>query len=419
MPEYELSAEQIKRKRIRLLVMSTIALLFLGLIYGFSMFAKPMIQDFGLPGVGFTFNIMMIAFCVGCTASSFAERAIGVRGCLLVAALAFALGFCLTGLLAPRAGTIILYVCYAAIGGIGVGFGYNTIIATTNVWFPERVGISSGILLLGFGISSLVCGNLALALRSILGSMQIVLIIIGLVGGGVAVVLSFMLRKPPATIVAQLAPEKLDEKGLELGEEDNILKTPIFYCYYIANIVMVVVSLSVIGYAASDASTLGAADSFASLLVGLISTANGVARILVGLIADRFTIKVAATFTFGVAVLASVLIVIAFSKGMLALYCIGAIMCGISYGGSPVIGSTFVRLRYGAKKYALNFSIINFALAFGSIANIGLASALGVDNRLGIFTVICFSLVAAFALMMVFCRFWIRDVESKMRARNE
>ena len=49
------------------LASSAFSLLFLGLIYAFSMFAGPMCQAYGLEksAVALTFNIMMITFCIG------------------------------------------------------------------------------------------------------------------------------------------------------------------------------------------------------------------------------------------------------------------------------------------------------------------------------------------------------------------
>ena len=78
----ELSVAQIKRKRAMYLALSTLSLLFLGLIYAFSMFAAPMSQYFELEkeAVGLTFNIMMITFCIGAVVGSQIEKAMG---CLL------------------------------------------------------------------------------------------------------------------------------------------------------------------------------------------------------------------------------------------------------------------------------------------------------------------------------------------------
>lgn len=55
------TTEYIKSRRLLYLALSTAALLFLGLIYAFSMFSAPMSAAFGLDkaAVGLTFNIML------------------------------------------------------------------------------------------------------------------------------------------------------------------------------------------------------------------------------------------------------------------------------------------------------------------------------------------------------------------------
>ena len=82
----EATVARIKRTRMVYLAGSTLTLLFLGLIYAFSMFSAPMCAAFGLEkgAVGLTFNIMMIMFCIGAIIGSQIERKAGVKGALLV-----------------------------------------------------------------------------------------------------------------------------------------------------------------------------------------------------------------------------------------------------------------------------------------------------------------------------------------------
>ncbi len=77
----DLSISQIKSRRTVYLALSTLALLFLGLIYAFSMFAAPITNSFGLgkAAVGLTFNIMMITFCVGAVIGSQLDARLGVK----------------------------------------------------------------------------------------------------------------------------------------------------------------------------------------------------------------------------------------------------------------------------------------------------------------------------------------------------
>ena len=204
----EMAPAQIKSKRILYLVLSTVTLLFLGLIYAFSMFAAPMCAAFGLEksAVGLTFNIMMITFCLGAVLGSQIEKAIGVKGAIIVAAIMFAVGFIGTGLFA-YGNIIALYLFYGVICGLGVGIGYNCVIATTNVWFPDKVGLSSGILMMGFGLGSLILGTLSVNLANSFG-LGNVLVAVGIVSAIVIGLEGLVIKRPPSNIITAMAPEK-------------------------------------------------------------------------------------------------------------------------------------------------------------------------------------------------------------------
>ena len=165
-----MNIEAIKKKRAFYLASSAFSLLFLGLIYAFSMFAGPMRQAYGLEknAVALTFNIMMITFCIGAVIGAQIEKRIGLRTTLFASAALFFAGFAGTATFAN--GSIeSVYVFYGVLGGLGVGIGYNSIIATTNVWFPDKVGFSSGVLMMGFGLGSLILGNISINLVPLFG----------------------------------------------------------------------------------------------------------------------------------------------------------------------------------------------------------------------------------------------------------
>lgn len=410
----EWDAERIRSRRRGYLALSAFVLLFLGLIYAFSMFARPMTQDFGLTGnVGLTFNIMMIAFCTGSVVGSLIDRKFGVRVPLILTAVMFAIGFGGAGILGNAIGdVVVLYIFYGLIGGFSVGIGYNTIIATTNVWFPDKVGFSSGVLMMGFGLSSLIFGNVALQLRPLLGGMGTVLTVLGVFVAILTLVLAFVLQRPPANIVEVMTGEKPKQAvGTEPEAHENIFKTPIFYAYYFFAVIILAIGLTTIGSVASDAMRVGIEEGFASLLVGFVSTANGLSRIVIGILFDKTNIKVTMLVDGLIAVCATVLIVGAFALDSAALYIPGALLVGCAYGGQPVISSTFARKRYGASRYAFNLSVVNVAVAFGSLLSICVTSIIGLDARLSIFiAMMVLSFIALFAVFL-FSRLWKRDME--------
>ncbi|WP_165055264.1 MULTISPECIES: MFS transporter [unclassified Adlercreutzia] len=413
---------QIKRKRAVYLVLSTLSLLFLGLIYAFSMFAAPLCATFGLEkdAVGLTFNIMMIAFCVGAVIGSQIEGRLGVRGTLVVSATMFLVGFAGTGLLGY--GSIgAVYGFYGVCGGLGVGIGYNTVIATTNVWFPDKVGFSSGVLMMGFGLSSLIFGTLSVNIAATVG-LGTVLIALGAITAVIVVVLSLVLQRPPANVVELMAPEKAAGAGYDPGEEDKALKTPTFYLYWIWAVIVIAIGLATIGNCASDAQMVGLDAAFATLLVGFVSTFNGVGRVIVGMIYDKTNVKVTMLIDGLVAVAATVCIIGAFVTDISVLYIVGAFCCGFCYGGVPVVASAFARQRFGAKEYPLNLSLANFAIVFGSLLNVVAQSAVGGGaNRLGVFAVMAALSVIAVLDVIPFSKRWSADMkmlEGKLAAHE-
>ena len=415
----DLTVGQIKSKRMLYLALSTLTLLFLGLIYAFSMFAGPICTTFGLEkaAVGLTFNIMMIAFCIGAVIGSQVERRIGVKGAIIIAAVLFFVGFAGTGLFA-KGSIAVVYLCYGVLGGLGVGVGYNSVIATTNVWFPDKVGFSSGVLMMGFGLGSLILGTLSVNLAPTLG-LGTVFAAIGVITALVVVVLACTLRRPPANIVALMAPEKATASGYDPGEQDTPLKSSTFYVYWVWAIIVIAIGLATIGNCASDAQAVGFDAGFATLLVGLVSTCNGLARVLIGIIYDKTNVKVTMLVDGLIAVAACACIIGAFATGIPALYIVGALLCGFCYGGVPVVASAFARQRYGAKNYPLNLSLANFAIVFGSILNVIVQAIVGgTDHRMAVFTVMgVLSLVAAFDVLP-FSKKWNKDLRM-LEARRQ
>lgn len=405
------TVSQIKSKRMLYLALATLTLFFLGLIYAFSMFAAPMCSAFGLEkgAVGLTFNIMMITFCVGAVVGSQIEKRIGVKGALVVSAVLFFAGFAGTGAFA-NGSIAVVYLCYGVLGGLGVGIGYNTVIATTNVWFPDKVGFSSGVLMMGFGLSSLILGTLAVNVSATLG-LGNVLIVLGVATAVVVVIAAIALRRPPADIIELMAPEKAQTGGSDPGDGDTPLKTSTFYIYWVWAIIVIAIGLATIGNCASDAQLVGIDAGFASLLVGLVSVCNGLSRVLIGVVYDKTNVKVTMFVDGLIAVVATVCIIGAFVTGISALYIVGAFCCGFCYGGVPVVASAFARQRFGAKAYPLNLSLANFAITFGSILNVIVQSIMGGDNRLGVFAVMAVLSAIALVDVVPFSKKWNADMK--------
>ena len=415
-----MTVEEIKRVRVKYLALSTLTLLFLGLIYAFSMFAGPMCQTFGLEKseIGLTFNIAMIVTSLGTLVGSQFDMRWGLRFALISTGVFSCIGFACTALFA-YGNMIVVYVFYGALAGLAAGMGNNIIVSSTNVWFPEKTGFSSGVLMMGFSFGTLILGTLSVNLMNVVG-LPAVFVGIGVCTAILCCALGFTIKRPPANIVSLLAPEKAAGATAEPGERDKALRTPIFFVYWVWAIIVYAIGMATIGGASSDAQSVGIDLAIATLVVGLVSACNGFARIVFGLVYDHTNIKVTMVLDSAIALAATICIVVAFMGGVPALYVVGALLCGFCYGGVPVMASTFTRQRYGAKLYPLNLSYANLAIMFGSILNVIVqALASGGDTRLGIFMVLAVFAVIAMVDVFPFAKLWDKDMKMLEERKRE
>ena len=51
---------------------------------------------------------------------------------------------------------LLLYLGYGVVGGCGLGLGYVTPVATVAKWFPDRKGLVTGMVVMGFGLGALL-----------------------------------------------------------------------------------------------------------------------------------------------------------------------------------------------------------------------------------------------------------------------
>ena len=171
------------------LVVGVIALLFAGIIYGWSILKAPLAAEFSWTAdqLAVNFTLTMCFFCLGGFIGGAISRKIGVRLTLILGGVIACAGFFLTSRLSGN--VAMLYVSYGGLAGLGIGFAYTTTISTVNAWFPDKKGLCSGALMMGFGISALVVGKAAEALFKVPGvGWRTTFLILGVALGVVLVV---------------------------------------------------------------------------------------------------------------------------------------------------------------------------------------------------------------------------------------
>ncbi len=119
------------KKRIGILISDSVLLIFLGLVYGWSVFKKPLAAAYGWNDgqLTWTFTICMFMFCIGGFVGAELSKKIShklltwISGVLVAASFVF-MGF-MTSLWQ-------IYVLYGVIIGFTVGVVYNCVLGTGN-----------------------------------------------------------------------------------------------------------------------------------------------------------------------------------------------------------------------------------------------------------------------------------------------
>lgn len=359
------------KKRNIMLILGVFSMLFAGIIYAWSILKAPLAAElnFDNSALALNFTLTMCFFCLGGLLGSFLMKKIGLRASVIFSGIMAGLGFVLTGLCTYDS-SLLLYLTYALMAGGGIGIVYNVIISSVNAWFPDKKGFCSGALMMGFGASTLILGNLGSTLFEIENiGWRMTYVILG-VALGVALVLTGLILKRP-TDDDNIPEAKVNAaKGEEFERRDftpaEMLRRFSFWRAFALLVCLTAVGSSVISFARDLALSVGAEAGLATTLVGVLSVCNGLGRIITGktfdLLGRRKTMIAANILT----IFAAGVTLIAVYLGSLPLCIIGLCLTGISYGSSPTVSSAFSSAFYGQRHFATNFSIMNFNLMVAS-----------------------------------------------------
>ena len=367
--------------RNKYLVTGVIAMLLAGVIYAWSILKAPLGEEFGwgAADLALNFTMTMCCFCLGgFIGGKFAGR-IGVRLALIMGGVCAGCGFMATSML--KGSLAHLYLAYGVLAGLGIGICYVVIISTISAWFPDKKGLCSGFLMMGFGASTLIIGKFASAAMDALGWRSIYMAL-GILLLIVLIMTGMIIRLPDGNVMLPDSKKKTssNESAKDFTTREMMRRSS-FWRAFICIVFLAAVGNTVISFAKDLAISLGAADSLSTSLVGLLSIANGLGRIITGIIFDKMGRKKSMVIANLVTIAAAVMLLVSVSTGSLVIGVAGLFVTGLSYGACPTFTSVVTSSFYGTKHFSSNFSVMNFNLMFASLiaslANVILESSSG------------------------------------------
>ena len=395
-------------------IVGVIVLLFAGLVYAWSVLSTPIAAEFAdwsKAQLSMTFTIVMIMFCIGSLLCGLLSGKLSAKMSVRIGAVLFLLGF----FLASRTQSLaMLYIGFGVLCGLSSGLCYNAVMSTMVRWFPDRPGLISGVLLMGFGGGSFIIGKLYQAWTPVeIGGWRASFLVMGIIIFVVLAICSFFFVAPGADFVAPAA--KNGKAAVKAAGREykplEMLKKPSFWLYYVWAIALSAAGLALISQAsgvvweASASQTAGAV----ATIVGLISICNALGRVLFGGMYDKYGRSLSMQLVNILFIVTSGVLILALTAKSVVVVIIGFILGGLAYSGVTPTNSAFCRAYFGPANYPVNFSLINSNLifaSFGSTVSGALFDASGSYNA-------TFFLIIGLAVVGILCSLAISALDKK------
>ena len=352
--------------------MSTVLLLFLGLIYAYSVLLAPLKVEFGwsVAQMTFVFALSICSFTLGSLAVGPLVREKKNAVALLAGAAMLAVGFLGTASASGAAALYMAYAAYGVVASFGIGWVYNVVIPIVTSWFPDKCGFAQGVCLMGFGAGGFVLGPVATQLYSVLpwrGALVGFAIVFAMLVAGSAVVL-----KAPGDEDAAELSAGADEAGAEAADDSFIssgqmLRTPTFWLLYAFLFMLGSIGMGITGIGRELPLSLGASDLAAAVVIGFVNVGSGVGRLSCGIALDRLGRGRTMRIIGCGGTVAPLVMIASLLSGSLAVQAVACFLTGMSWGAAVVTMPFVSRIEWGQANMAQNMAMVNTYSIFASL----------------------------------------------------
>ena len=408
------------QNRWSIAVAGTLIMICLGTVYSWSLFTNPLIFAFrwSTQDTSLAFELAILSLGIGAIIGGRWQDRVGPRTVTIVGVVLWGTGVLLAGLGTPAFGKLWLYATYGVIGGFGNGMAYITPLAMVTKWFPDKRGLASGMVVMGFGLGAFIYNQIvtripafaaaakastaytaAKAAAAKAGSVfdpsqyavppeTVSAIMTIFIASGIAFILvgglcALLLANPPAGYNIAGAVAAAAEAGRSYTPSEA-LRTPQFYLLWAILFLNVTAGILLISVAVPIYSDLtGATAAVAGATYGLLAIFNGIGRFFWGAISDRVGRTLAYTLIFGTQVVIFLILGLGHpSSFALVGLCFAIVL--LCYGGGFGVMPSFNADYFGTKYLGQNYGMI--LLAWGIAGVVGPTFASIVKDKTGSFT---------------------------------
>jgi MFS family permease len=316
---------------------------------------------------------------------------------------------------------------HGLIGGFGAGMAYITPVATVTKWFPDKRGLASGMVVMGFGLGAFFYGFLlksipafatvskhagafadakAAALKAgtpfdptavaltadDVSTLMLVFLVSGIVYAIVGGLAATLLQNPPPGYTVANASAAATASDAHSFTPAEVLRTPQLYLLWLMLFLNVVAGILIvsnavpiirelIGAGVTDPTALKALTGEAISAYAFVAVFNGLGRFFWGAVSDRLGRNLAYALIYGVQVV--VFFVLA-SLHTIPLVLLAFAIILACYGGGFAVMPSFNADFFGTKYLGQNYGFIVTAWGVGGLVGPSIAGA--VKDQTGSFS---------------------------------
>lgn len=362
-------------------LMGMLLQLCLGTVYAWSFFQSMLVKSYRWSYTETAWAFSLVIFTLGISAAwagvnlpKYGPRKLAMTGGIL-----FSLSYVLGGLALSVKSIPLFYLGYSVVGGIGIGLGYVTPVSTVAKWFPDKKGLVTGVVVMGFGVGAFVMSKVLapLLIDAAKGDLVPVFISLGVFFGVVLLPVTWFLKDPPPLAPA-LAPTSSAPEAPSaplapatseyLSSGQFLMMWIVFFCNIAAGISVISFQSPLLQeiWGLSDPSIEPAVlASYGATLIAVSSLFNGVGRLLWGVVSDR----IGRVESFRL-LLASQMIVFGVLMTERNPWIFSALVCYVllCFGGGFGTMPSFVIDVFGSKRMSVMYGAMLTAWAAAGVA---------------------------------------------------
>ncbi len=268
-----------------------------GTVYAWSFFQTLLVRQLGwtFTETAWAFSLTILSLGTSAAWAGALLPKVGPRRLAVTGSVMFSVGYMLASLALKWDMLALFYVGYGVIGGAGIGLGYVTPVATVAKWFPDKKGLATGIVVMGFGVGAFLLskGLAPLLVSHLAGDLSQVFFGLGIIFACVLIPCSLLLSNPPAAaeaVAEQTPADESDSAAPYLRSSEFALMWIVFFCNIAAGISVISFQSELLqevwGLADPTVEPATLAE-YGATLIAVSSLCNGVGRLFWGLLSDR------------------------------------------------------------------------------------------------------------------------------------